>query len=804
MAPVIKRAEKENALHSILVFAKLLEEYLTSASPEKPLPADIYNKIETAVSIRNTLAACRRVDLDKRGTRLWNLSSKLKNTFASSLFFFSTALNDAPKVPLQVPIQFCQDRLRVGADMAPDDLRVLKSSLRTSRYCLDNRQLSLAEIAVERAAFYEERLKCCRDVTSQEHGRLVSRLLNEYLSLRVALAWRQGRLDIAKLMLNKVNLDTNNLELSSAEELADLFFEIGGSQSKNNQWAEAVHWLERAHNILLNQSQDLLSSDAGELRISIMHSMARALLNLESDGSQDKAWNIVRELELDCGDRLVVLLLKLEVFATDASHSAQDYCDILHKIICTVYLTDMNVKTILHHVHKLSSRSPLMAHHVLVTLLSERLLGAEETKWIEKVLITIIWNCTNSTDILDVLTSLSEVFDALAHSAAKALSPHATHAAQILLWKRIEASYNHETYDTAEAWCRLSLHPVFRSSGEVNVGKLQRKLILCALSMSDQAKAREVYSQMSPPNKKDPSTMYVLYKVALRCRDSGLAAECIDTICTASTKDATLLYACVLEAQQTGDHLQIINSLQRVLEKYSYNAPNEIHLPALLRCTARLLIRELENPPSHVTDCIDEICKLFEGAAAQARTSRRSAANDLFSLAELDWFSRNTYNLALKYCTSWSPEQTLRLVQSCLRFIGLYPAAIDLNVTADLSLRRLFCDFLCGSLLIVLARCEDNVEHQLQHYTNVRKVIDDFRVDVKGQVNRLEGGAKGDLQHKYASLLAFDYEAAARLKAWDSLDQIIKESQDFEDPKIYGLFADITLSSEAPGDGKPP
>ena len=63
---------------------------------------------------------------------------------------------------------------------------------------------------------------------------------------------------------------------------------------------------------------------------------------------------------------------------------------------------------------------------------------------------------------------------------------------------------------------------------------------------------------------------------------------------------------------------------------------------------------------------------------------------------------------------------------------------------------------------------------QLQHYTDVRKVIDEFRVDVKGQVNRLEGGAKADLQRKHASLLAFDYEAAARLKAWDSLDQIIK------------------------------
>ena len=48
-----------------------------------------------------------------------------------------------------------------------------------------------------------------------------------------------------------------------------------------------------------------------------------------------------------------------------------------------------------------------------------------------------------------------------------------------------------------------------------------------------------------------------------------------------------------------------------------------------------------------------------------------------------------------------------------VQFIGLYPTEIDPNVAADLSLRRLFCNFLCGSLLIVLARCEDKVEHQV-------------------------------------------------------------------------------------------
>ena len=40
---------------------------------------------------------------------------------------------------------------------------------------------------------------------------------------------------------------------------------------------------------------------------------------------------------------------------------------------------------------------------------------------------------------------------------------------------------------------------------------------------------------------------------------------------------------------------------------------------------------------------------------------------------------------------------------------------MDSDVLADLSLRRLFCDFLSASLLIVMARGEDNIEHQVEN-----------------------------------------------------------------------------------------
>ena len=65
--------------HASTVFAELLEECIIATDLEKPLLADIYSKIETAASIRNGAAASKRADLDKQGTRLWNLSSKLKD-----------------------------------------------------------------------------------------------------------------------------------------------------------------------------------------------------------------------------------------------------------------------------------------------------------------------------------------------------------------------------------------------------------------------------------------------------------------------------------------------------------------------------------------------------------------------------------------------------------------------------------------------------------------------------------------------------------------------------------------------------
>ena len=152
---------------------------------------------------------------------------------------------------------------------------------------------------------------------------------------------------------------------------------------------------------------------------------------------------------------------------------------------------------------------------------------------------------------------------------------------------------------------------------------------------------------MSESNRSDSSTQYLLFKIAILCKDQELgipssasyqllrlmaiAIGCLNIISSDLTKDPTILYACVLEAQRTGEHLLAVMSLQRVLSKYNYGAPNSIHLPALLRyiltslllivlsyfisCTARLLIQEVEKGNSQIKEGANEICELLDGGA---------------------------------------------------------------------------------------------------------------------------------------------------------------------------------------------
>src|SRR5437667_5033342 len=85
-----------------------------------------------------------------------------------------------------------------------------------------------------------------------------------------------------------------------------------------------------------------------------------------------------------------------------------------------------------------------------------------------------------------------------------------------------------------------------------------------------------------------------------------------------------------------------------------------------------------------------------------------------------------------------------------------------------------------------------------QDYLDMRNHVRRFQQQLQDQLDRFEEGAKVDLIKKQSSLLAFDFEAAVRLKAWDDLQVIVENASVCASLKMYETMADCILSSEAP------
>ncbi|TEY71192.1 hypothetical protein BOTCAL_0099g00190 [Botryotinia calthae] len=177
---------------------------------------------------------------------------------------------------------------------------------------------------------------------------------------------------------------------------------------------------------------------------------------------------------------------------------------------------------------------------------------------------------------------------------------------------------------------------------------------------------------------------------------------------------------------------------------------------------------------------------------------QRSPNREIWTILELEWFSRNSYNLSLKHLAVWEPLQSIRMLVSCIGFIDRYLQDIGEDAHEDVTLRKMFCNFCAATIFVSIARAEQNIESQLQFYLNLRKHVASFDHILQEKLEKLEVEITEDLLKKLSVLLAFDFEAACRLKDWDGLGEIILKAGICKSMRVYELMADCILSCEAP------
>lgn len=125
----------------------------------------------------------------------------------------------------------------------------------------------------------------------------------------------------------------------------------------------------------------------------------------------------------------------------------------------------------------LKFNSNVYACKALDDLMSIRLFMEENATWIEKTVITRIWISTSDVQAENVLEQLQQTFDTILQESNSSLSAPATHAAQTLLWKKVEETSACEQHDVSEAWCRLCLHPLLEKAGAQNKVKITRCVV---------------------------------------------------------------------------------------------------------------------------------------------------------------------------------------------------------------------------------------------------------------------------------------------------------------------------------------
>ncbi|KAK3985786.1 meiosis protein SPO22/ZIP4 like-domain-containing protein [Cladorrhinum sp. PSN332] len=609
-----QRQGTRDALDTKVQFTRTLLTLLASTPSDIPATDELVTEIFGHVEKLNLCCQQKQqlgtnnntvTDIDEVGTRLWNLCTRLRREIITAVNLLSSDVNGDGEQR-----QRGQKRLRRlylfgralgfwlvgiarGGRGRGEVVGVMRLGLKVVKGCIEEKETKLAGMVLQLVADYKGVLQD----------------LQGFGGLSDEEAWIENRLDVAEHMYAKAERLREFLTRDFAEKLADVLYEVGKSLYVKGDNAIAVKWLDRANDIINGQELEQLSREGIELRLAVLQALVSAHLGTGTEDGLIKAKNAVDFLEGEMGNKLVVSLLKLDVLHKTPAEvfDGESYAEVLRHIIRNFSFSDSVFKLIMHHIRKLHDKSPAMGGGILDDFIIA-LRGPDKAHWMEKAVIARVWMITNQRDSVETITAIQGVLEHL----NKPLSPEAAVAAQALLWKKIESNYSQGQHDLAESWCQLALH----------------HLLLCALARNNMDGAISVLQSMPDSSLQDTMTAYLAFKVATRTEDQGLAEKCLVTI--SQTPDhVEFLGACIAESQKAGDIPCALAALKMLQEKYEHKEPNPIHLPALFRCTIRLLNLTAARPDVQASDVVADLCETFEKGVLLSITAFQAMADCL-------------------------------------------------------------------------------------------------------------------------------------------------------------------------------
>lgn len=170
------------------------------------------------------------------------------------------------------------------------------------------------------------------------------------------------------------------------------------------------------------------------------------------------------------------------------------------------------------------------------------------------------------------------------------------------------------------------------------------------------------------------------------------------------------------------------------------------------------------------------------------------AGKPLYTIRELDYFSKTSLNLAIAHREALDLGHVVRLSRFCLRVNEHYPADLDEAQKGDACLRSMWCHFMAVCGMTALARCDKAMRSET--YGQVTEHVSAYEEVMQGKAEEFEVALKNDLRGKFAHLLLFDLEAAVHLHQDDRLKSIIDKAVICKDAGVLKGMADCLLRGE--------
>lgn len=205
---------------------------------------------------------------------------------------------------------------------------------------------------------------------------------------------------------------------------------------------------------------------------------------------------------------------------------------------------------------------------------------------------------------------------------------------------------------------------MFQESGKINMGRFWRRLTVDAIESKDFSTAREIFNKMSPVCQDEPMSKYLMFRLSNFCLNRELAHTSILALrdCENSDQSRDLLYACVKDAQNSGDSICALEALKAIVTKQGFERGGLDQLLILLRSMVRLIHNITDGDPdgSKASNFANDLCTVFEAGMLVALA---------YSVLELTSRSRRDSkrdSLGQNHRQKYSTERARMVSKTCL------------------------------------------------------------------------------------------------------------------------------------------